>query len=350
MAKACRAAAEDSAENSGTKRRQASIVWRPNSLPQRLFLQCPYWEAFFGGARGPGKTDCLLMDFAQHVGVGFGIDWRGIIFRKTYKQLDEIIDRSKKWFTQIFPGAEFCMGDYEWSFVDGQSLKFSHLERKDDAQNYQGHQFTFIGFEELGNWADLTVYEMLKACCRSTNPHVPKKIRSTGNPLGVGHNAVKAYFIDPAPPMTPIVNEQGMSRIFIPGHVYDNVDLVDNNPEYIKLLESITDDNLRRAWLYGDWDVVAGSFFGDLWKRERHVIQPFAIPSGWYVDRGFDWGSATPSATIWFAESDGTEAPDGRIYRRGALIVFAEYYTCGSEPNTGLRMISSDVAREIKRR
>ena len=50
----------------------AKVIWQPNSRPQALFLSCPYPELLFGGARGPGKTDSLLMAFLQHVDLGYG--------------------------------------------------------------------------------------------------------------------------------------------------------------------------------------------------------------------------------------------------------------------------------------
>ena len=57
------------------------VIWRPNSRPQALFLSCPFSEALFGGARGPGKTDSLLMAYLQFVDKGLRGFWKGIIFR-----------------------------------------------------------------------------------------------------------------------------------------------------------------------------------------------------------------------------------------------------------------------------
>lgn len=103
---------------------------------------------------------------------------------------------------------------------------------------------------------------------------------------------------------------RGSKRVFIPATIYDNKHLIEADPKYLLRLESITDDNLRRAWLNGDWNVVAGAFFGDVWSPNRNVIRPFAVPKGWYC----------------FRSADGTAAPDGVFYPRGALIRFAEWY------------------------
>lgn len=105
---------------------------------------------------------------------------------------------------------------------------------------------------------------------------------------------VKRYFIDPDPPFTPITDAAGSKRVFIPATIYDNKHLIEADPKYLLRLESITDDNLRRAWLNGDWNVVAGAFFGDVWSPDRNVIRPFAVPKSWYCFRSFDRGSSHP--------------------------------------------------------
>ena len=334
----------------------ANIIWRPNSRAQALFLSCPYPEALFGGARGPGKTDSLIMAFMQFVGQGFGPDWKGIIFRQTYKQLEEIVAKTRRFFPALCPGAAFRSGSMEWIFPDGETLKLRHARRPSDMENYQGHEYPFVGFDELCNQPFQEVYEKAKGFCRSSNPQVPKIIRCTANPLGPGHLWVKRYFIDPAPPLTPVLAEHGGKRVFIPATIYDNRHLVEADPDYLRRLESIADDSLRRAWLEGDWDVVAGSFFGDVWSGVRNVVKPFHIPSSWFCFRSFDWGSAKPFSVGWWAVSDGSQAPDGVFYPRGALIRFAEWYgakrsaTGGVTPNEGLRMPSREVARGIRER
>lgn len=335
-----------------TEEQPPEVIWRPNSKPQALFLSCPYTEVLFGGARGPGKTDSLIMAFLQFTGKGYGPDWKGIIFRQTYKQLEEIISKTRRFYTAICPEAIFRSGAMEWVFPDGETLKLRHAKRPADMENYQGHEYPFVGFDEICNLSNQECYEKAKAFCRSSNPNVPKMIRCTANPLGPGHLWVKHYFIDPAPPLTPIQAEHGGKRVFIPANIYDNKNLVDADPDYVQRLESIADDNLRRAWLEGDWNVVAGSFFGDVWTP-RNVLKPFPIPKQWHCFRSFDWGSSHPFSVGWWAVSDGTVLPDGTKYPRGSLIRFAEWYGAKKDshgqviPNEGLRMSSKDVARGI---
>lgn len=330
------------------------VTWRPNSRAQDLFLCCLLPEVLFGGSRGPGKTDSLLMAFFQFVGRGYGADWKGIIFRQTYKQLEEIVAKTRRFFPAMCAGAVFRAGAMEWVFPAGESLKLRHARRPADMENYQGHEYPFVGFDELCNLHEQETYERAKGFCRSSNPHVPKMLRATANPLGPGHLWVKRYFIDPAPPLTVIETERG-DRVFIPATIYDNVNLREADPDYVRRLESITDENLRRAWLEGDWNVVAGSFFGDVWTG-RNVIAPFAVPADWYVFRAMDWGSARPFSIGWWAVADGNEAGDGRIYPRGALVRINEWYGAKRDmagltiPNEGLRLSSREVARGILER
>ena len=44
--------------------------WAAQEGSQKAFLSCPVFECLLHGNRGGGKTDTLLMDFAQHVGKG----------------------------------------------------------------------------------------------------------------------------------------------------------------------------------------------------------------------------------------------------------------------------------------
>jgi hypothetical protein len=173
-------------------------VWEPQPGPQSLAIAAPFvTELMYGGARGGGKSDYLLGDFLQDVPT-YAENWRGIIFRKSYPELEELMARAKEIYLPL--GAIWRAADKMFVFPNGASLKMRHLENEDDCTNYQGHQYTWIGWDELTNWANLNSYRKLKACLRNGNVPVPtKRIRSSANPGGVGHHAVKEYFVDFAP-------------------------------------------------------------------------------------------------------------------------------------------------------
>ena len=337
----------------------ARVIWTPQPGSQRLFLSCPVFECLYEGTRGPGKTDALLMDFLQHVGVGLGPDWRGVLFRRSHPELSDVIAKSQKWFRQIAHGAEYNKVEKTWTFPDGEQLLLRHIRTVDDYWSFHGHAYPWIGWEELTNWPDDAAYRKMMSCCRSSNPTVPRKYRATCNPYGVGHNWVKRRWRLPGHRGVVIrdgVDSEGSAepaRVAIHGSIHENRVLLDADPGYIsRLRASARNPSEMKAWIYGDWDVVAGGMLDDVWDPRRHVLDPFPVPRSWRVDRSFDWGSARPFSVGWWAESDGTtvDLGGGRALPtvRGDLFRVAEWYGCDQrEPNTGLRMPARDVARGI---
>lgn len=92
-------------------------MWQAQPGSQEAFLNSSsIFEVLYEGTRGPGKTDALLMAYARYVDCGFGAAWRGIIFRETYKQLQDLIAKSKRWFWQIWPDAKYNETDHRWTF------------------------------------------------------------------------------------------------------------------------------------------------------------------------------------------------------------------------------------------
>ena len=249
---------------------------------------------------------------------------------------------------RIYPflGASYKAGTKTWHFVSGASLKMRYLASEESVNSYIGHEYTWMGFDQLDSWPKQATVDKLKANLR--NPHgIPSRMVSTANPGGVGHNWIKARYIDPAPPRTLISEGTSATKCYIPATVYDNEILMKSDPDYINRLKDSGAEWLVRAWLYGDWDIVAGGMFDDVWKRDVHVIEPFEIPKSWRVDRSFDWGSSAPFSVQWWAESDGTPAPNGKVYPRGTLFHIAEWYGCTGNPNEGIKMLASEIARGI---
>lgn len=317
--------------------------------PQELMIACPYEDVFFGGARGGGKTFGMLGDWISHADL-HGKDARGLFLRRTLDELDEVWDTC----AQILPLLGYAPKVQKRAFIapTGAVLKMRYLDRDEDADRYQGHSYTWLCFEELTNWPDPKPIDKLLAALRSA-AGVPTYFRATGNPGGVGHNWVKARYIDPSPPWVPFTDPKtGRQRVFIPATLDDNPVLTKNDPHYWKRVEASAGGNaeLLKAWRHGIWDIVAGGMFDDLWRRDVHVIEPFEIPISWYVDRSFDWGSSKPFSVGFWAESDGTTAPNGRTYPRGTLFRISEWYGWSGRPNEGCKMLSDEIASGIVER
>ena len=139
------------------------VVWKPQAGPQEEAVRAAFVdEIFYGGAAGGGKSDYLLGDYAQDLSQGK--EWQGVLFRKTYPELDELVHRSHEIFPQL--GGEFKSGKYNWVFSNGAVLKFRHMENELDFFRYIGHQYSWIGMDELPNWPNLKHYHMMKSRLR----------------------------------------------------------------------------------------------------------------------------------------------------------------------------------------
>lgn len=356
-----------------------NIIWTPLAGSQRLAVACPCNDILYEGTRGPGKTDAQLMYFRKLVGLGYGSYWRGIIFDKEYKHLDDLVVKSKRWFHKFGDGAKFISGGaYKWVWPTGEELLFRVAAKTDDYWNYHGHEYPYIGWNELSKYTTSELFEMMMSCNRSSFipeehspdpsnplPPIPLVNFSTTNPFGAGHNWIKRKYIDVAKPgqiveMTrEVFNPRSQKKelvtrtqVRIFGSYKENKYL---SPEYIMGLESITEENKRKAWLYGDWDITSGGMIDDLWNSEKHILDPFQIPESWRVDRSFDWGSSKPFSVGWWAESDGSPVVirDGlkevtRHFPKGSVFLISEWY--GGDDNKGLMMTSRDIAKGILER
>jgi hypothetical protein len=123
-------------------------IWEPQPGPQSLAVAAHFVdELMYGGARGGGKSDYLLGDFLQDVWQGE--KWRGIIFRRSHPELEELITRAKEIYLPL--GAVYKVSERMFIFKTGATLKMRHVEVEADSDKYQGHQYTWIGWDELTN-------------------------------------------------------------------------------------------------------------------------------------------------------------------------------------------------------
>lgn len=346
-----------------------NVIWAPmlreddagNILgpgPQWALLQCPVQDIFFGGARGGGKTDAVLGMWLNYVHTWGHMKRavRGIIFRKSYPDLEEIETRSR----ELFPatGGKYSGHKRLWTWPSGATFRIRYLEKTEDSEHYKGHSYCVMIFEELTDWASPAIVDTVLGSLRSARG-LPCISRATGNPGGVGHNWVKARYIDPAPPMKPFFDAESQRwRVFIPSLLEDNVILRKNDPGYENTLKAATSgrEDLYKAWRFGVWDIVpGGGFLDDIWHARRHVLEPFEIPRSWRIKRTFDWGSAKPFSVGWWAESDGSTCilANGRprTFPPGTMFRINEWYGCkDGKVNEGLRMTSREIARGILQR
>lgn len=264
---------------------------------QKEFCQARTRYVAYGGARGGGKTHVLRIK-----AFGGALHYDGIrilIVRREYPELEQnIILPMRK---MIPPEVATYNGSMRMMFfVNGSVIKFGHYGNNDDLE-YQGQEYDWIFLEEATQFTE-SQFRTLGACLRGATK-IPRRMYLTCNPGGIGHLWVKRLFVD----REYRDGEKTEDYTFIRATVDDNPQLLEASPEYKQMLDLLPEDT-RRAWRYGDWDALAGTFFPEFHK-DTHVIQPFVrIPAEWKKYRAFDYG-LDMFACIWVAVDF-----DGRCY------------------------------------
>lgn len=276
------------------------------------FHNATEFDVLYGGAAGGGKTRALLMDDLQdcvrYPGIRIGA------FRRTYGELKEslIAELSQANFARDL-GARWNGTEFELRFANGSLIMYRYAETVQDATRRQGGQYQKLTFDER-TLTPPDVCSFLESRLRSGRRDIPVLgIRSGTNPGGPGHGAVKTRYIKSTNYGTQVITDvRGRSVRFIPSKLSDNPHV---NAEYAQDLKAL-DDKLRAAFLDGDWDQFVGQMFPQI-KRDRHVLNPIALPPTWRRYNGIDWGFTAPWAVLWAAvDEDGRVWVYREIYRR----------------------------------
>lgn len=283
---------------------------------QREFLLARERYIAYGGSRGGGKSFAVRMKAALaalHYG---GI--RILILRRSYPELYE---NHIKILRALLQGAAVWKdSDKSLTLRNGSLIKFGYLDSESDADRYQGQEYDLIFMDEATHFTEYQ-FRCLSACLRGTNAF-PHRMYLTCNPGGIGHAWVKRLFIDRD--FGP--DERPEDYRFIRSTVYDNTPLLEADPSYLNRLRALPED-MRRAWLEGDWDLHDGQFFSEF-RREHHVVEPYEIPKHWRIYRAFDYG-LDMLACLWFA-----------LDEYGNVTVIRELYESG--------LIASEAAAKIR--
>jgi hypothetical protein len=306
----------------------ANVLFKPNPGPQTEFLAASEREVLYGGSAGGGKSYAMLADPLRYMGHP---QFSGLLLRHTTEELRELIFKSQELYPKIWPGIKWSERKMQWTAPSGARLWMSYLDKDDDVLRYQGLAFSWIGFDELTQWATPYAWNYMRSRLRSTAPDLPIFMRATTNPGGRGHQWVKKMFIDPAAynkafDATDIETNEVLrypaghakagrplfKRRFIPARLADNPYLSESG-DYEAMLLSLPEQQ-RRQLLEGDWDIKEGAAFTEF-NRDVHVVEPYRIPNNWVKFRACDYGYGSYSGVIWFAV-----APDEQ------LVVYRELY------------------------
>lgn len=321
---------------------------------QLMFIRRREGEVFYGGRVGPGKTwalgyDALGLNFRLEPGVGKAAiefeKYRAVLFRRTSKQLDNIISEAHKLYVNSTfnakyvgagagePGPSFRFPVYyrKGGLVHrhsyGAKIFCCHLQHEFNKFDHDGQNYLYVGFDELPHFT-FTQYVYLFSRLRSSIPGLFPRMRSTGMPIGPGLPWVRRRFIvDIKPKQTYwfIRSSDGdprgievaadhrdakgeldaVSRMFIPGILEENLAI---NVQDVRTNVKQLGVQYERALLEEDWDAFSGDFF-KMWDKSKGLIDPFPIPSSWRLTGAIDPGWSSPCAGTLTAID-----PDGNVY------------------------------------
>lgn len=274
------------------------VRWAPQAGPQTQALRRSEYEIGCGGARGGGKTITGFIwmsdpDYFNHP------RFRGLVIRRNAKDLDDWIFRAKDfWGADISVGGVPCKA----KLPAGGEIVTGHMADLDAWEQYQGHEYQKILFEELTQLPLEKQYLALIQSCRSSIPELQAQVMSNWNWGGAGHSWVKARFNDRCRGQTYTDPVSRRARIFIPSKLTDNKILMDADPAYHDGLKALP-EQLRKAWLDGDPDAFDGQFFNVV---DQHIIAPFMLPNDCQgrLIGSLDHGIAHyTSFGLWYVES-----------------------------------------------
>jgi hypothetical protein len=282
------------------------ILWFPHAGRQEEFLAATEFEVLYGGAKGGAKTDSLIIGALRQIQYP---KYKALIFRKTFKALDEVKLRTKQYYPHF--GGVWNENSSQWTFPSGAIIELGFCETLEDAERYHGREFASINGDEITQIADMRVWTQLLAECRAPDRRIVRMMRCSANPIGPGVPWVKRRFLDrcghDGSQIYRYVPDEStgyeLTRRFVPSRVTDNP-IYRDDPVYMAQLHALP-DRQKRLLLFGDWSAAEGAALEEL-SWSKHWKEPFDPPKHWYRFAAFDWGFRHPwCLVVGVADEDG---------------------------------------------
>lgn len=274
-------------------------------------------EVLYGGAAGGGKSHLMRVAMIAWASMIPGLQLA--LFRRVYPDLVTNHMEGPTSFPALLAplvaAKKARVIHNEITFSNGSRISLNHCQYDKDKYKYQGAEFHVLCIDELTHFTE-SIYRFLRARVRMTGLKIPDHLQGLfprilcgANPGNIGHIWVKRSFVSHGAMVKHRApkDEGGMLRQYIPAKLTDNAALMESDPDYESRLMGLGDPILVRAMLDGDWGIVAGAMFGEVWRDHLHVCDPFAIPVDWPIWRGGDDGYGSPACILWLTQDPETQ-------------------------------------------
>jgi hypothetical protein len=252
--------------------------WKPHPGPQTEFMSRKEDVVLYQGGKGSGKSDSILIEALRQTE---NKNYKALIVRRTFPRIQELIDRAHNIYPRV--GGKWQGELHRFTFPSGSYIRFGHCNSEMDKQDYQGHEYALICFDQLEEFTESQV-NFIMAQNRCSDPSVKCYVRATANPGGVGHWSIKRRFIDNKEPgktysdTYELPNGMKITRTFchIFATIHDNPTLVEAQPTYLANLMSLPEAE-RKAYLSGDWNAFTSECVFDahgLQLQEKKIEAP----------------------------------------------------------------------------
>lgn len=274
---------------------------------QRLFHQSTAPFNFLGGAAGPGKTACGIVEHmvaANEFSVDDAPHVHTLMLRRTQPKLRATIVTR---FEELIPRElyrTFDRGSLKVTWGNGATTNFGSMQYEHNAWDWQG-QWYKIFYDELceftfGQWNATSAWNRCPV-----SPYCTKD--GAGNPIGIGAPWVRRVFVEHRP-CDEMEEHQRLAYkaadyAYFPCTYLDNP-IYANDPTFLRNLNSYP-QAIREALMNGSWDVVGGYFYGAYDVAENTCPQSECQPQKWHKRWiSGDWGFEHWAAIYWHYMDD----------------------------------------------
>ena len=330
------------------------VAWGALGGSQAAFLAASEKIVLFQGPRGgTGKSAALIADALQDVEL-VGAQYRAIMIRKTYPELEDAKRMAAQMIPLIYPDATYNETSSTWTFPNGATIAFRPFEDMSAWNRFLGRNVSWVGVDEIATYESpepmLNLLSLLRVGPRA-------RFRAATNCWGSGRDWILNMFhLTPAraPMIGPLVTGDDLpARRVITGSLLENIPLLYTQKDYLETLKASTKENeaKRRSWIYGEWATPPNMFFGEVdWKAV--TVPMFDPPSPGRIFIALDPGHSDPTACVfvWPSNGEDVEFQDGTRMPtvRGDLFVVEEY-TSESKPGVGPKppIFPKDIAERL---